>query len=530
MEHLHDFSSFAKKGTGIKPGISSKEAIAYTRVSSKEQADKNLSLVTQKKAIEEYAQRNGISILSFFGGTHESAKTDGRKEFQRMLEYVRKNKGKISYILVYTLDRFSRTGGAAIKLAQDLREKYGVAVFAVTQPTDTNNPSGVLHQNIQLLFSQFDNEQRKLKAVAGMREKFLKGEWVVRVPLGFDIVKINGIRKIVVNEKGRLLRKAFAWKIENYSNEAILQKLRARGLSVSKQTLSKIFANPFYCGLMAHGMLDGKVIAGNQEKLVSEEVFLKVNQIRVNSKGYGVPHKKENEQLPLKLFLKCGDCNEPFAGYIVKTKGLYYYKCRTIGCKCNRSAKLLNKQFGELLLRYQFKPTLAPLLEKQLFMLYQQANKSNVDQQTFFKQRVKEVKTNMDSLEEKFYIHEQMTREVFDRLYSKCKEQLLDIDQEMDKSGNVISNPETIIKKAVNVSSKLSMVWTSSPVGIKRKLQNLVFPEGIYYEREIGGFRTMKVNSVFEAIADLATILSENKKGQTDKNINLSLSAEREGL
>src|SRR5579871_5682731 len=156
MTHPELFQKWTK--TSEKPSlVNLKQAVVYTRVSSKEQADKNLSLDFQKKTIVEYANRNGVTLLSFFGGTYESAKTDGRKEFQRMLEFIRKNKGRVSHILVYTLDRFSRTGGGAIKLAQDLRDKYGVTVFAVTQPTDTTNVSGVFQQNIQFLFSEFDN-------------------------------------------------------------------------------------------------------------------------------------------------------------------------------------------------------------------------------------------------------------------------------------------------------------------------------------------------------------------------------------
>jgi site-specific DNA recombinase len=76
----------------------------------------------------------------------------------------------------------------------------------------------VLHQNIQLLFSEFDNQLRKQRAVAGMKEKFQKGEWVTRVPQGYDIIKINGVRKIVVNEEGKKLRKAFYWRARGMKN------------------------------------------------------------------------------------------------------------------------------------------------------------------------------------------------------------------------------------------------------------------------------------------------------------------------
>ena len=220
----------------------------------------------QRNTIEEYAIRSGITVLEYFDGTYESAKTDGRKEFMRMLEFIKKNKGKISHLLVYTLDRFSRTGGAAIKIAQDLREKHGISVFAVTQPTDTSNPSGVLHQNMQLLFSEFDNQLRRQRAIAGMREKIKQGIWIAKPPQGYDIVRRNGERLIVVNEVGKKIRKAFQWKAQGMKNEEIILKLRAMGVPMYKQQLTKLFKKPFYCGIISHSMLDGKVIESKHEK------------------------------------------------------------------------------------------------------------------------------------------------------------------------------------------------------------------------------------------------------------------------
>ncbi|WP_179091332.1 hypothetical protein [[Flexibacter] sp. ATCC 35208] len=45
-----------------------------------------------------------------------------------------------------------------------------------------------------------------------MIEKFDKGIWVTKPPQGYDIVKINDQRKIVVNEVGKKIKKAFIWK------------------------------------------------------------------------------------------------------------------------------------------------------------------------------------------------------------------------------------------------------------------------------------------------------------------------------
>ena len=56
----------------------------YTRVSTKEQADNNMSLAVQRKICDEYAMKTKLEVMAFFGGTYESAKTDEREEFKRV--------------------------------------------------------------------------------------------------------------------------------------------------------------------------------------------------------------------------------------------------------------------------------------------------------------------------------------------------------------------------------------------------------------------------------------------------------------
>ncbi|MBS1652403.1 MAG: recombinase family protein, partial [Bacteroidetes bacterium] len=145
-------SRFGKYSPSTIKKVEGNLAVMYTRVSGKEQYDKNMSIDTQANAIKEFAQRHNLSIVHSFGGTYESAKTDGRKEFQRMLDFIKSSKGKIGTILVYKMTRFSRTGGKAIAIADELREKYGVHVKAVTEVIDTTNPNGVLFQDMQLIF------------------------------------------------------------------------------------------------------------------------------------------------------------------------------------------------------------------------------------------------------------------------------------------------------------------------------------------------------------------------------------------
>ena len=58
---------------------------------------------------QNHAKSHGFEIVKYFGGTHESAKSDDRKAFKAMLKFAKQSKS-VGYIIVYSFDRFSRTG------------------------------------------------------------------------------------------------------------------------------------------------------------------------------------------------------------------------------------------------------------------------------------------------------------------------------------------------------------------------------------------------------------------------------------
>ena len=531
MKTIEQFAKFGKVNRKVSSSKEKeKSGVIYTRVSGKEQYDKNLSLDVQRKTIQEHADRCKIKIDAIFGGIYESAQTDGRKEFQRMLDYIKQQKGKISHILVYTTCRFSRTGGAAIKLAEDLREKYGVEVLAVTQPTDTSNPSGVFQQNIQFLFAHYDNVLRRQRAVAGMKEKYERGIWVTKVPMGYDIVRTNGEKKIVVNAIGKKLKKAFVWKSEGMNNDEIIARLITIGVPMYKQQMTKIFKNPFYCGLIANSMLNGRIIEGTHEKMISKEIFYKVNEIHEQSAGFGVPHKKEQDEVPLKVFMRCGECNHPYTGYVVKAKGLWYYKCRRIGCKCNRSAKDTHSLFEQLLDEYTFKEEYKEPLKQRMRQIWYEINKENIEKEQLFNQQLREVNKSIDTIEEKHYVKDEMNKEAFDKFYLRFATERKNIVDELAKVAQVISNPDEAFDKAINFSLELALRWRSADIKDKEKLQKLLFPDGIVFDQKNRVFRTERVNVIFLLLSSLQSIIEDSEKGQTGILDRLSLSAEKQGF
>ena len=86
-KNLERFKDFAPKNKSLINGQRT-TAVIYTRVSTSRQ-ETNTSLGTQLKDCEAYARSNNLTVVRYFGNTSESAKTDERKEFSQMLDFVR---------------------------------------------------------------------------------------------------------------------------------------------------------------------------------------------------------------------------------------------------------------------------------------------------------------------------------------------------------------------------------------------------------------------------------------------------------
>lgn len=511
MADISIFDTFAKgsKSTRMARGSN---CVVYTRVSTKEQADKNLSLETQKKACNQYALKHNYNILASFGSTYESATTDERKQFSAMLSYVKKCKERISYIIVYSLERFSRNDNS-IWLSGQLR-RLGVEIVSVTQPIDTSNPSGQMQQKMLFLFGEFDNQLRKQKCMAGTKEMLLRGDWPTAVPLGFDIVRINSKRRIVVNQKGKLLRRAFEWKAnENLSNQAIRYRLAEKGLKLNHQRISEIFRNPFYCGLMAHNMLDGRVVEGNHEKLVSKELFLQVNGL-LDKNAHGYSLKEENENLPLKRFLYCDDCHKPMRGYLMKKKNIHYYKCNTIGCGNNKNSNILNERFAKILEAFKLDAAsdIIALIKQQMIATFNQMTKGHEDEFQILQSQHRELLNKINRLEER-YIDEEINADLYNKYSQKYHLERKELEEKILKASSQVSNLEECVATAVEFASKMPFKWLSADYFTKQQVQFLLFPDGISYNKKTDECRTTRINSVFSYVAYLKQVICKQQSG-----------------
>ncbi len=123
-----------------------------------------------------------------------------------------------------------------------------------------------------------------------------------------------------------------------------------------------------------------------------------------------------------------------------------------------------------------------------------------------------------------------MTREIFDRLMQKLLGDKEESVRLLAASAVQISNLCESLHEVAKLCLKITRLWLKGGIKFKEKLQKLVFPEGIVYDREIGAFRTPIINSVIAEIARLSGDLLLKTKGLNPFLLGQSLFAERAGF
>jgi len=181
--------------------------------------------------------------------------------------------------------------------------------------------------------------------------------------------------------------------------------------------------------------------------------------------------------------------------------------------------------FEQLLNQFCFDDNQIDSLRKVLLEEYYEMNRENMEQQKILTAQLKEIDNKIDGLEESRYVLKEIGQETFDKFYSRYSKERNLISTKLGKCTGSISNPEEVINQAISLSSKLAMVWRSSNTGAKGKLQTLIFPDGIIYDRQNEAFRTPKVNYIFNRIAHLLGNTGTNEKGTDHLFDNQSLLA-----
>lgn len=184
-----------------------------------------------------------------------SGKNTKRPAFASLIQDI--ETGKIQRVIVYRLDRFSRSIADFSRLWETLKG-HGVEFLSVTENFDTSSPVGRAMLYIILVFAQLERETTAERVKDNYHHRFALGAWPGGpAPYGFDLAKIiddgRKVSSLVANDKAEIVRRIF----EEYAKpetslRSIAKELTAAGIHGPKReawdnvTLSRILHSPLY--------------------------------------------------------------------------------------------------------------------------------------------------------------------------------------------------------------------------------------------------------------------------------------------
>lgn len=261
-----------------------KIAAIYIRVSTDFQAEEGYSIDAQKEQLSAYCISKGIKNYAFYIDGGWSGSNIDRPEMQKLIKDIKED--KISHVIVYKLDRLSRSQKDTLYLIEDVFNPHGVDFVSLNESMDTSTPMGRLMLGILSAFAQLERENIRLRTRMGMRERVKSGLWMGggRIPFGYDYDKEKGI--LIPNKDAEKVRQVYKLYIEGKSPQDIANLL---GLKYDKLAIQILTRKSNY-GIIEY---NGEEYQGKHEPIISKETYdiamkcmLDRSRVRSNTSEY----------------------------------------------------------------------------------------------------------------------------------------------------------------------------------------------------------------------------------------------------
>ena len=240
------------------------KAAIYIRVSTDAQFEEGYSVDAQKEQLTAYCVSKGIKNYEYYVDGGWSGSNIERPEMERLIEDVRE--GKVSHVVVYKLDRLSRSQKDTLYLIEDVFMPNNVDFVSLTESLDTSTPIGRTMIGILAAFAQLERETIRMRTRMGMNERVKEGYWMGggRVPFGYDYDKNQGI--LVPNKDAEKVRKIYNLYIQGYSPQNIANML---GLKYDRLAIQILKRKSNY-GIIEY---NGVEYQGKHEPIISKEKY-----------------------------------------------------------------------------------------------------------------------------------------------------------------------------------------------------------------------------------------------------------------
>lgn len=304
----------------------------YIRVSTQEQAKEGYSISEQTERLTKYVQAHGWIIYKIYTDAGCSGANQNRPSLQQMITDVKS--GKINKVLVYKLDRLSRSQKDTLELIEDVFLKNNCDFESMTERFDTSTSFGKAMVGILAVFAQLEREQIKERMSLGMEARWKDGKWhgSNNVPFGYTYKPEDG--HLTVNPYEAMIIKelfnqfASGKKLRQICREFMDKGYTLRNGSIEPRAVRYMLSNKTYCGYLRYKK--DNWIKSTHEAIIDESTYNDVQKIlernrsadkAINSHNYG----NKNHTTYLGGMLYCAHCGAKY-GKILSGHKQYGYK------------------------------------------------------------------------------------------------------------------------------------------------------------------------------------------------------------
>lgn len=297
----------------------------YTRVSTLEQSIEGYSISEQEARLQKYCEAQGWKLIKIYTDAGKTGATMNRPALKEMLEDIKK--GFYDKVIVYKLDRLSRSQKDTLWLIEDAFLSHGVDFESMQERFDTGSSFGRAMVGILAVFAQLEREQIKERMSMGKEGRAKEGKWHGGgySPIGYDYkdgeLLINPYEAVQVRE-------VFALYAGGSSIKQIEEAFNNKGYShahggYNHITLKRMLENELYIGIVKH---KGEKYKGIHEAIIDEATFFKVQERRKLEKDKASGRPSSSTYLSGLLY--CGKCGGRYACTAHADGGKYrYYTC-----------------------------------------------------------------------------------------------------------------------------------------------------------------------------------------------------------
>lgn len=309
-----------------------KKALLYIRVSTSKQDQEGHSIPMQKSRLVAFCKAKGWVVAGVYVDPGYSGASLDRPGMNALISAVEAKKGDV--VLVYKLDRLSRSQRDILEVLEDILEPNSVDFVSMQESFDTSTVYGKAMLGILSVFGAMERGVITERTMMGRAGRAEDGLWHGggTAPIGYEYV--DG--ELVINEEeAQQIQQVYKLFAAGYTVTEITRRMEGfttkHGDWSHTSTVGNILDNPLYAGLVR---FDGVLAEGQHSAIIDKKLNDRVKALRERLKRF--EHTDSKHLLTGLIY--CANCGARYFPHR-RPNGKVVYSCHSRAKKNRKMVK-----------------------------------------------------------------------------------------------------------------------------------------------------------------------------------------------